>query len=83
MQQKAAQPSTVLKAELGAVKQQLAHMQQEKDQQKAQKEELKEEQRKRQDEFKAKLEGNYENHMKVSSSERKFVEEYQEVHKKF
>ena len=83
VQQKAAQPGTVPKAELGAVKQRLAHMRQEKDRQKARKEELKEEQRKRQDEFKTKLEGKYENHMKVSSSERKFVEEYREVRKKF
>jgi len=82
-QQQVAQPGTVPRAELSAVKQQLAHMRQEKDRQKARREELKEEQQKRQDEFKTKLEGKYENHMKVSSSERKFVEEYREVRKKF
>jgi len=82
-QQQVAQPGTVPRAELSAVKQQLAHMRQEKDRQKARREELKEEQQKRQDEFKTKLEGKYEDHMKVSSSERKFVEEYREVRKKF
>ena len=50
------------------MKQQLVHMQQEKDQQKAWKKELQEEQRKRQDKFKAKLEGKYREAPGISTS---------------